>query len=312
MNNIQQISFKVVEKSDKKAIFEFLPLERGFGHSIGNALRRTLYSSTKGAAITEVNVEGVTHQFTTIEGISDDILQIILNLKKVRFTKLNEEPTELHINKSGPGDVTANDIEQTADVQVANKDFVITSLDSKTNSFKAKLTVETGYGYESAEHKKSNVAGTIPLDAMFSPIVNIEYKVEPTRVGKDTNFDKLTMVITSDGTTDIEEMVRDAARKLKEFFFKIETGREFTDEEQAAMQTKDLPAISDINQIPPTEILVDELRFQTRTINALKKAGVKTLNDLVNLSEDDLLQIRNLGERSIIEILSYLKEEGYK
>lgn len=311
MDNISQISFKVLSKDNKSGTYEIEPLIRGFGHTIGSSLRRTLLSSIKGAAITKVVIEGVSHQFTTLDGVRDDVLMVLLNLKKVRFKKISEEPVELTIDFKGTGDVTAGDIEVVSGCEVVNKDHIITSLSTDKTKFKAKLTVESGYGYKDIDEKEEVPVGTLLLDAKFSPIVNVEYKVEPIRVGSSVSYEKLIMKVFTDGTVDTEAAVRDGAKTLKEFFYKIQTGLDYTEEEDSAMVN--IPVEAKKGKVSVAEeILIDELGFETRTINALKKGGIRTLADLINTPEDQLFKIRNLGEKSIRNILDFLDREGYR
>ncbi len=322
MINIPNINFKIVSNDGKVGVFDFEPLIKGFGSSIGSALRRTLYSSIRGSVITKVSIEGARHQFTTIEGAKDDVLQILLNLKKVRLRKTGDEPVELEIDAKGEGIVTAGDIIVSDGVEVVNKDLVITALADSKSKLKAKLVVETGFGYVEVDESETAGIGEILLDAAFSPVVNVIMQVLPTRIGKDVNFDRLILTVETDGSIDPEEAVRNASSVLKEFFYRVETGEDYKAEEDARMaeavakNKEELVASGDIEinkgKVAADEIVLEELRFPTRTINALKKAGIKTLGDLAAKSEDDLLKIRNLGEKSIREILALLEEEGLK
>lgn len=323
MINIPNVNFRTVSDDGKVGVFEFEPLIKGFGSSLGSSLRRTLYSATRGSVITKVSIDGVRHQFTTIEGAKDDVLQILLNLKKVRIKKVGDEPVELELDMKGPGNVTASDIIVPDGVEIMNKDLVITSLSDAKSKLKVKMVAESGFGYVEVEESASPVIGEILLDASFSPINNVIMKVSPTRVGKDVNYDKLDLTVETDGSIKPEEAVRNAAVVLKKFFYRIETGEDYKAEEDAKMaavvaenQEAAMEAnakVAPINgKVAADEIVLEELRFPTRTINALKKAGIKTLGDLAAKSEDDLLKIRNLGEKSIREILALLEEEGLK
>lgn len=312
MFNTQKINLKVIEKTATKGVFEITPLVKGFGYTIGSALRRTLYSSTKGAAITEVSIDGVSHQFSTIEGAKDDVLHILLNLKKVRFNKTSDEDAELTLEKVGPGDVTAGDIETVTGVEVVNKDLVITSLATKKDKIKARLVVKSGYGYVQVDEADTGKIGVIALDASYSPIVNVTTAVEDTRVERDTNFDKLTISVWTDGSIDPEDAIRGAAKTLKEFFFKIQTGEDYTEEEEQTLLAAEEENNGSSKPVQADEVALEELHLPTRTINALRKAGIKTLGDLADRSEDDLLRVRNLGEKSIREILALLEKEGLK
>jgi len=310
MLNTPKVNLKVVSKDNAGGVFEITPLIKGFGHTIGSALRRTLYSATEGAAITRVSIDGVTHQFSTIEGVKDDILQILLNLKRIRFKKSVKEDVVLELDAKGSCDVKAGDIEAAAGVEIINKDLVITSLASK-KTLKAKLTVTSGFGYKPADESASVPHGVLLLDANYSPIVNVVTAVDTTRVGDDPNYDKLAITVTTDGTIDAEDAIREAASKLKEFFYKIQTGRDYTAEEEKLLEDSNAEEDS-TPKIPVDEVALEELHLPTRTINALRKAGIKTLGDLADRTEDELLRVRNLGEKSIREIISLLEKEGLR
>lgn len=323
MINIINVNFKTVSNDGVKGVFELEPLVKGFGYSLGSSLRRTLYSSTRGAAITKVSISGVRHQFSTIKGVKDDVLQLILNLKLLKIKKVIDEPVELEIDFSGKGAVTGKDVIVTDGVEIVNKDFVITNLADASSKLKAKLTVESGYGYVQADENATTSVGEILLDASYSPIVNVITSVNPTRVGSETNFDKLTITVETDGTVDPEDALREAASVLKEFFYRIESGQDYKAEEDARMaaavssvKSVQQQVVSDdgsvSSEVAADEIALEELRFPTRTINALKKSGIKTLADLAAKPEDELLKIRNLGEKSIREILALLEEEGLR
>jgi DNA-directed RNA polymerase subunit alpha len=287
-------------------------LIRGFGFTIGSSIRRTLYAATKGAAITKVVIDGVSHEFSTVEGVKDDVFKLLLNLKGINFKKDIDEPVELTIDVKGPGDVVAGQIEKAAGVEVINKDYLITSLaDSKTH-LKAKLTIESGYGYHEVDESESVPVGTIKLDANFSPIYNVMMNVEETRIGKESNYEKLILTVETNGSVDPEVAVREAAKVLKEFYYKVQTGEQYNDEQDNEMMETTVEENLNGTQLSPDEVVLEELHLPTRTINALRKAGIKTLGDLADRSEDDLLRIRNLGEKSIREIIALLEKEGLK
>ncbi len=311
MFTLPKVNFKTIKKDKKSGVFEFSPLIKGFGNSLGASLRRTLFAASEGAVITKVRFEGVSHQFTTIEGAKDDVLHMLLALKKVRFSKTDDKAEELVLNVTKNGDVTAGDIEETAETKVLNKDLVITSLSGNKNKVKAYLTVEKGFGFRMVDENEESARGTILLDADFSPIVNVAVEVEEFRVGRDSNYDKLTMTVETDGSQDVETLLRDAAKALKEYFYRIQTGAEYVESEDAAMSVNDGDHSSS-SSVSPDEIALEELHLATRTINALKKAGIKTLGDLADKSEDDFLRIRNLGEKSIKEILELLDKENLR
>lgn len=312
MFNIPQVNFKVIKKDNKAGVFEFAPLNKGFGYSLGAALRRTLVTSSVGAAITQVRIEGVSHQFSTIEGAKDDVLHMLLNLKKVRFSKTIDEPVELELNFKGSGDITAGDIEDTAEVKVINKDLVITSMADSKNKMKAYITVESGSGYKAVEEGESATRGTILLDADFSPVVNVSIVVEDHRVGRDPNFEKLTLEVETDGSQDAEILVRKAAKALKEYFHRIETGEDYVEEVEVIEDNDDQNSSSSVSNLSIDEVALEELHLPTRTINALRKAGIRTLGDLADRNETDLFKVRNLGEKSIKEILALLEKENLR
>lgn len=306
-----KLNVKVLKNDGKEGVFEITPLVRGFGHTIGSVLRRTLYSATSGSVITKVKFDGVSHQFTTIQGAKDDVLQILIALKKVRFNKNVPGPVELELNVVGPKTVTAGDIEEVTGCEVVNKDFVITELADKKSKLKLVLTVESGFGFVQAPEDTSAPIGTVLLDANFSPIYNVLVEVDETRVGRDSNFDKLSMTVRTDGSVNPEDALRQAAKSLKEYFYRVETGQDYSEEEDLAMQEQTQEAVSGAN-LSADEVALEELHLPTRTINALRKAGIKTLGDLADMSEDDLLRVRNLGEKSIREIIALLEKENLR
>ncbi|MDQ5981877.1 MAG: DNA-directed polymerase subunit alpha [Patescibacteria group bacterium] len=308
---IPRLNLKVVSNDGQVGTFEISPLVKGFGQTIGSVLRRTLYSSSQGSVITKVRIDGVAHQFSTIDGVTEDVLHILLNLKKVRFNKTVEGPIELKLDVTGPGKVTAKDIESTSDVQVMNKDLFITELADKKAKLKAYLTVETGYGYVAAPEESTGAIGTVQLDANFSPISNVIVSVEDTRVGRESNFDKLIITVKTDGSVNPEVAIREASKTLKEYFYKLQTGLDYTEQEEAQLVLDNEESVAKAG-VSADEVALEELHLATRTINALKKAGIKTLGDLADRSEDDLLRIRNLGEKSIKEIIELLERENLK
>jgi len=239
------------------------------------------------------------------------VLQVLINLKKVRFNKTIEGSVELELNVVGPKTVTAGDIEEVTGCEVVNKDLVITELADKKSKLKVALTVESGYGFVSAAEESSAPIGTVLLDANFSPIYNILAEVEDTRVGRDSNYDKLTLTVRTDGSVDPEAALREAAKTLKEYFFRVQTGQDYSEEEDLAMQEQTQEAVSG-SSLSADEVALEELHLPTRTINALRKAGIKTLGDLADMSEDDLLRVRNLGEKSIREIIALLEKENLR
>lgn len=306
-----KLNFKVVSNDGKTGEFEFTPLLKGFGNTLGSILRRTLYSSIEGSVITKVRIEGVAHQFTTIAGAKDDVMHILINLKKVRFAKSVDGPVELVLDVVGPKVVTAGDIEKVTGCEVVDKNLVITELADKKSKIKAYLTVETGHGYVPAPEETTAPIGTVALDASFSPIYNVVVAVEDTRVGRESNFDKLKLTVRTDGSIDPEVAVRESAKILKEYLYKVQTGEDFSAQAEMELQDQN-QEVPQNNGALADEVALEELHLPTRTINALKKSGIKSLGDLADRSEDDLLRIRNLGEKSIREIISLLEKENLR
>ena len=287
--------------------FELEPLNRGFGTTIGNALRRVMLSSLPGSAISSVKIEGVLHEFQTIDGIYEDVTTIILNLKGIVFKNHSNEAKEVHIKTSKEGEVTAADIEHDSDIEVINQDKVICHL-AKGASLNMTMIVTNGRGYVKSEDNKRihniNKVGEIAVDSLYSPIERVSYEVGNARVGQDESYDKLTLNVWTNGSIKPEEAIALAARILIEHL-EILT---------------DLSAIADVSgmmiektedpKVKALETSIEDLDFSVRAYNCLKRAGIHTLQDLVNKSESDMIKIRNLGKKSLKEVLDKIKEMG--
>jgi len=280
------------------------PLERGFATTIGNSLRRILLSSIQGAAITSVKIEGALHEFTSMKDIVEDVSEIILNIKQIR-TKLNSDDSQvIHVEKKGPGVVTAGDLKSSGDlVEIMNPEQVVCTLTGET-TFSAEMTVEWGKGYQPAEQQdKDDLAiGQIPIDAIFTPIKSIQYVVSQARVGQRTDYDKLTIEIETDGSVRPESALAFAAKILKEqltIFINFDEdaviGDEGVDEEEERIK-----AILDTP--------VEELELSVRSSNCLKNANIRTVGDLTRKTEDEIAKTRNFGKKSLTEIKEKLKE----
>lgn len=310
MYNIPKIKFSTISNDGKNATFQINPLIGGFAHTIGNSLRRTLYSSTQGAAVTKMRIDGVTHEFTTVEGIKEDVLEIALNIKGLVFTKTVDGPVEVILSKNEVGEITGNDISETSEIKVVNKDHYLGSITNKDVEFVAHLTIETGYGYKSSHDNIHNsTLGVIELDAKYSPILNVSYTVEEEVVGTDSNFEKLNISVETDGSIDPEEALKNSANLLQIFYSKVIAPDMTLDTE--VFEEEPLENESDVKLIAAKEVMIEDLNFPTRTTNALKKAGIRTLYELVKTPQTELLAIRNLGERSYLEIEKFKKEEGF-
>jgi DNA-directed RNA polymerase subunit alpha len=284
--------------------FSCEPLERGFGHTIGNALRRILISSLQGAAITNVRIDGVLHEFSTIPGVLEDVSDIILNLKGVRIRFLGFEPATLTISMSGEGPVTAGDIICPPDAEVLNPDHRIATLGPEGN-LQAELTVKTGKGYVTADRNKNpdDPIGVIALDAAFSPITKVNYVVTQARVGQITDYDKLTLEVYTNGAVKPEDAVAYAAKILKE---QLNIFINFPEEPEP------LPEVEEEEE-PLNDNLfrtVDELELSVRSANCLKNANIKYIGELVQRSESEMLKTKNFGRKSLNEIKEMLTEMG--
>ncbi len=284
--------------------FSCEPLERGFGHTIGNALRRILISSLQGAAVTNVRMDGVLHEFSTINGVMEDVSDIILNLKGVRLKYLGHDPAVMNIDASGEGVVTAGDIVVPPDVEILNPEHVIATLGPEGH-LRAELTVKTGKGYVTADRNKSeeDPIGVVALDAAFSPIIKVNYVVTQARVGQITDYDKLTLEVFTNGAVRPEDAVAYAAKILKEqlsIFINFQEEPEPDHEE-----TEEEPTLNE--NLFRT---VDELELSVRSANCLKNADIKYIGELVQKSESEMLKTKNFGRKSLNEIKEMLTEMG--
>ncbi len=294
---VMNFSVKTIEEKANYGVFAIEPLESGFGHTLGNALRRVLLSSFRGAAITEVKVEGVSHKFSTLSGMSEDMIELILNLKSVKVSYEGEESVTAKINVKGPKTVTARDIVAPATVKIVNSDAVIASL-GKDAKLALEMKISTGYGYSPADDRQSSALGIIPIDAIYSPVERVAYKVEATRVGRRTDYDKVVMEIYTDGSRLPSEALKEAAKILVAAFEQIVD-----------------PKVIETQLEPSTHLsstLVEDLGLPTRVANALKASGYKTAAELAKATDRDLKNVKNLGGKSLGLIDEALTAKGLK
>src|SRR3972149_2234268 len=291
---------KIEDKKDTYAKFIFSPLERGYGNTLGNSLRRVLLSSLPGAAVTSVRINGVKHQFSTLKGMKEDIVEFLLNLKKVRFSYSSDKPAKASIQTQGEGEVKAKDIKVDGNVKIANPDLFLAYL-NKGSKLDAKLEIESGVGYSPSEDRATGEIGLIPLDASFSPIARVNYKVEETRVGRLTNYDKLILEVWTDGTAEPKDSLMNAAKILVSYFNQIVSPKKVEKAEKKEEQNE-LGAVGKLS--------VEELGLPTRVSNALVKAGFETVENLVSAKREELVKVRNLGEKSVKIIEAALGEKG--
>eukprot|EP00003_Mantamonas_plastica_P003360 TRINITY_DN12686_c0_g1_i1.p2 TRINITY_DN12686_c0_g1~~TRINITY_DN12686_c0_g1_i1.p2 ORF type:complete len:328 (+),score=74.54 TRINITY_DN12686_c0_g1_i1:1361-2344(+) len=281
------------------------PLERGFGMTLGNALRRVLLSSLQGAAVTNVHIDGVVHEFSSIDGVREDVTDIVLNIKQIALRMNGEGPKRVVLRKSGPGVVTAGDIEETADVEVVNKDLILCTLDEGAE-IRMEFTVNTGKGYVPSERNRPEDApiGLIGVDALYSPVKRVSYKVENTREGQVLDYDKLTLEVETDGTVTPEDAVAYAARILQDQF---QIFINFEEAVEARPAEDDKPEL-DFN--PALLRKVDELELSVRSANCLKNDNIVYIGDLIQKSEAEMLRTPNFGRKSLNEIKEVLAQMG--
>jgi len=304
----KDLKIKAVSETDTTGTFEITPLPRGFGYTVGNTLRRVLLTSLSGAAITQIKVTGANHQFSTIEGVKEDLVEIILKLKRVRFKIHTKDPVVAMLKVSGPREVTAKDIETTPDLEILNKNLHIATLADEKSSLEIELLVEEGIGYSPMEERKTSKVGVIIIDAIYSPVLRVQIDVKETRAGEKADLDKLILNIETDGSITPTDAVYKSSSILFNFFKTIATW-EYKDEEELEIEEEPQKTIID-PQVANTT--VEDLPLQTRTINALKNHGVKTLAEIAEKTSEELSDIKNLGEKSVKEINKLLISEGLK
>jgi DNA-directed RNA polymerase subunit alpha len=292
------------EETDNRQRFAFGPLEPGFGYTIGNSLRRTLLSSIPGGAVTQVRFDDALHEFDTIAGVVEDVTDILLNLKDLVVMVQDDEPVMLRLDARGPAEVTAADIAEPADVEILNKDLHLASLNA-SGRLALDITVQRGRGYVSAEdNKTSTTIGVIPLDSIFSPVRRVSFTVEPTRVEMSTNFDRLVLDITTDGSITPREALASSGSTLRTLVQLVE---EMSEEPQGL----ELGEVSTITSgSPDLDLPIEDLDLSERPRNCLKRAQVNSIGELLEKSEDDLLAITNFGQKSLDEVTAKLDERG--
>jgi DNA-directed RNA polymerase subunit alpha len=292
------------EEEDNRQRFAVGPLDPGFGHTLGNSLRRTLLSSIPGAAITQVRFDEALHEFTTLPGVKEDITDLILNLKDILIRVHSEEPVTVRLDKRGPGDATAGDLQLSADVEVLSPTQHIASLNAK-GRLAVDLTVERGRGYASADkNKRSSTIGVIPIDAIFSPVRRVAFTVEPVRVEQSTDFDRLVLDIETDGSLTPREALASAGDTLRTLVGLV---ADLEDEPQGL----ELGEVGSVGAgSPDLDLRIEDLDLTERPRNCLKRAQINTIGELVERTLDDLLNITNFGQKSLDEVLQKLDERG--
>lgn len=302
--------------SRARKLFVAEPLERGFGLTLGNALRRVLLSSLQGAAVTAIKIDGALHEFSSLPGVREDLTDIVLNVKQIVVKMQGDQVKRLSLSASGPGEVTAGQIAVSGDIEISNPDLVICTLDEGA-TFNMELTVQTGKGYVPAAQNRPADApiGLIPVDALYSPVRQVAYKVEPTRVGQDLDYDKLTLTVETDGSVPAEDAVGYAARILQD---QLQLFINF--EEPVARPVAAAPVAGGVVAEEPTDVMmnrnllkkVDELELSVRSANCLKNDNIIYIGDLVQKSEPEMLRTPNFGRKSLNEIKEVLASMGLR
>jgi len=306
MLDIAPPRFRVEEEDERRAIFVAEPLPRGLGHTLGNSLRRVMLSGLTGAAVTKIRIDGVSHEFSTVPGVREDVVDIILNVKNLKFTLDRDEPMELVLAKDGPGEATAADIDIKADAEVVDESAYIASV-SDGGHLDLRLTVERGHGYVRAEQNKSDAdpIGMIAVDSLFSPVQRVNYSVTETRAGARTDLDSLRMEVFTDGRIEPREALQEASRQLTDILGLFTDGYQGPSVGGESRRTGGRSVIND-------ERVIEDLELTVRSYNCLKREGVDTIGQLATMTEEELMNIRNLGMKSVDEIRSKLAEYGYQ
>jgi len=298
-------NFKIKEVKSEEDYGEFIiePLEPGYGHTLGNALRRVLYVAIPGAAVTSVKISGVKHKFSTVPGLKENVVDFLLNIKELNFKIGDSKPTAtVKLFLKGSKEIKASDLELPDDVEVINKDQYLGSLGGKNAKLDMELTVEKGLGYSLAEDRRTSTLGVLPTDAVFTPIKRVNYEVSATRVGRQTNLDRLVLKIWTNGVVKPKEALDEAARILSSYFSQVYEPKE-TASSEAAVSTS---GVSDA----VAKLTVDELDLPTRIYNSLRNGGIETIGDLLQTPRRDLIGMRNMGTKSITVVEEKLKEKG--
>ena len=309
MIEFEKPNYKITDyvESNFYGKFEIEPLERGFGTTLGNALRRVMLSSLPGSALSSVKIEGVLHEFQTIDGVVEDVTTIILNLKQVVIKNNSNEVKVVRVNATKAGPVTAGDIEHDADIEIINPDLVIANV-AEGGKLIMEMTVSNGRGYVRSEENKKLLdikkVGVIAIDSIFTPIDRISYEVEPARVGQNENYDKLVLNVWTKGSMKPEEAIALASRILIEHFTILTNLSNIADMTGMMIEKTEDPKVKAL------ETTIEDLDFSVRAYNCLKRANIHTLQDLVNKSETDMMKIRNLGKKSLKEVLDKVRDLG--
>ncbi len=302
------------ESSPDYASFDIEPLEAGYGMTLGNALRRVLLSSLPGSAVTSIKIEGVQHEFQDIPHVKEDVTDIVLNVKRIRLRSFSEHPVTMHLEVTGEREVTAADIQVPSTIEVVNPEQPICTLDGPDARLEMELVVETGKGYIPAESKEDQPIGVIPVDAIYTPVQKVQYAVEHTRVGQMTNYDKIILQVWTDGTITPDEAMRQAAQVLVQHFQMIAEYEKVIDTGPRPIEAGPGGAPGLTEYPIPAKIFdtpIEDLDLTVRSFNCLKRSGVLKVGQILMMNQDDLLAVRNFGEKSLQELRDKLLSRGF-
>lgn len=302
---IQAPELKQVKQDGNRATFAVEPLYSGYGMTLGNSLRRVILSSLGGAAVTAVKIDNVSHEFSALKGVKEDVVEILLNLKRLRFKVYSDEPQFLILTKTGKGPVTGADIKTTSDVEVMNPDHLICTIDDPKTKVGMEIRVEKGRGYAPVEHRNDEKleVGMIAIDALYSPVQRVRFNVENTRVGQVTDLDRLVMEIETDGTITPEDAMNQAAQILVEHFSVI-SGNDIATSTQLTN--------GDRTENAASKIMIEEVNFSPRTTNALLNNDIKTMKDLLSLNDGELRSLKGFGAKAYDEVKDKIAELGFE
>lgn len=302
------LQVNVLEENDKYGRYEIGPIARGFGHTLVNPLRRVLLSSIEGAAVTKVKIAGVKHEFATLKGMKEDVLNLILNIKGLKIKSHSSEPQVIKLSAKGPGEVKAKDLELTSEIEIIDPNYVLANLADEKSKLEVELTVEKGVGYQPANDSVRGKIGALPVDASFSPVERVKYEVAETRVGRRTDFDKVILEIFTDGTVTPASSLKDAAEMLVKMYATL------AGESDMVKRILEKPAGRVVKEEEPEEtvpeIRVEELGLAARALNSLKSAGIEYASQLIQLSHKEMLAFEGLGDKSVENIERALAKQG--
>ncbi|NJL32611.1 MAG: DNA-directed RNA polymerase subunit alpha [Chloroflexaceae bacterium] len=306
MLDIAMPKIEVVQAAENYGRFKIEPLDPGYGHTLGNALRRVLLSSIPGSAITKIKIDGVFHEFSTLEGVKEDVTEIVLNVKGIRLRSYAERPVKIILSKQGPGIVRAGDLDLPSNVELANPEHYICLLDTEDGRLEMELTVERGKSYIAADNRDALPIGEIPVDAIFTPIPRVNYVVEIRVSGQATDFDRLILEIWTDGTVKPGDALSHAAQVLVQYYQSVADFNRLAQEPEAPLVPSGLTIPPDVYDTP-----IEDLDLSTRTYNCLKRADITKVGQVLQMDEKALLSVRNLGQKSMEEIRERLMERGF-